>query len=87
MKTWIAMPMMLLTSVVSYGQAVPTAEASIGSGPNVSWVDGTIHYSLTASQLIQDGLYGGSGNITTATNLSGNVGFASTSKKDRKSVV
>lgn len=80
MKTWIAMPMMLLTSVVSYGQAVPTAEASIGSGPNVSWVDGTIHYSLTASQLIQDGLYGGSGNITTATNLSGNVGFASTSK-------
>jgi hypothetical protein len=78
MKIRIVISMMLSVSVASYGQAVPTAVAS-SSGPNMSWVDGTIHYSLTASQLVQDGLYG-SGNVTEATNLSGNFGFVSTSK-------
>jgi hypothetical protein len=79
MKMWIPMSMMLLASAVSYGQAVPTAEASPGSGPTLSWIDGTLHYSLGASQLIQDGLYG-AGNVTGATNLSGSAGYASTSK-------
>ena len=73
------MSMMLLASATLYGQAVPTAEASPGSGPSLSWIDGTVHYSLSASQLIQDGLYGAS-NVTTATNLSGNAGYASMSK-------
>jgi hypothetical protein len=79
MKMWIPMSMMLLASAVSYGQAVPTAEASPSSGPKLSWIDGTVHYSLSASQLIQDGLYG-SGNVTEATNLSGSAGYASLSK-------
>lgn len=79
MKMWIPMSMMLLASVASYGQAVPTAEVSPSSGPALSWIDGTLHYSLGVSQLIQDGLYG-AGNVTGATNLSGSAGYASTSK-------
>jgi hypothetical protein len=79
--------MMLLASATLYGQAVPTAEASTGSGPTLSWIDGTVHYSLSAAELIQDGLYGGAGNITTATNLSGNVGYASMSKETPFSMI
>jgi hypothetical protein len=79
MKMCLPISMMLLASVTSYGQAVPTAEASAGSGPHLSWVDGTVHYSVGASQLIQDGLYG-AGNVTAATNLSGGAGYASLSK-------
>ncbi len=79
MKMWIPVSMMLLASAASYGQAVPTAEASTGSGPSLSWIDGTLHYSLGVSQLIQDGLYG-AGNVTGATNLSGSAGYASMSK-------
>ena len=79
MKMWIPISMMLLASAVSYGQAVPTAEASTGSGPNLSWIDGTVHYSLGLSQLIYDGLYG-SGVVSGSTNLSGNVGYVSMSK-------
>ena len=79
MKMWIPISMMILASAASYGQAVPTAEASTGSGPGLSWIDGTVHYSLGVSQLIQDGLYG-SGNVTGATNLSGSAGYASMSK-------
>ncbi|HMH12767.1 MAG TPA: hypothetical protein VK578_06635 [Edaphobacter sp.] len=79
MKMWISVSMMLAASAASYGQAVPTAEASTGAGPHLSWIDGTIHYSLSASELVQDGLYG-SGNVTGATNLGGNAGYASTSK-------
>jgi hypothetical protein len=79
MKMWVPISMMLFASAVSYGQAVPTAEASPGSGPSLSWIDGTLHYSLGASQLIQDGLYN-AGNVSYATNLSGSAGYASMSK-------
>src|SRR5260370_25447601 len=79
MKMWIERSMLLLAlSSVAYGQAVPTATAWGGStGPGGrSWVDGTVHYALTASELVQLGYYG-SGNVTEATNLSGNVGYVS----------
>jgi hypothetical protein len=79
MKMWIAISTLFLTNAVSYGQAVPTAVASGSSGPMRSWVDGTVHYALTASELVQVGYYG-SGNVTNATTLSGNVGYVSTSK-------
>ncbi len=82
MKMWIERSMLLLAlSSVAYGQAVPTATASGGSsGPGgPSWVDGTVHYALTASELVQLGYYG-SGNVTEATNLSGNVGYVSKSE-------
>ena len=79
MKKWIPVSMMLLASVALHGQAVPTAEASPASGPKLSWIDGTVHYSLGASQLIQDGLYG-SGDISGSTNFTGSAGYASMSK-------
>jgi len=79
MKMWISMSVMFLASAVSYGQAVPTAEATASLGPKLSWIDGTVHYSLGASQLVQDGLYG-AGNVTSATTLSGNAGYVSMSK-------
>ncbi len=82
MKMWIERSILLLAlSSVAYGQAVPTATASGGSsGPGgPSWVDGTVHYALSASELVQLGYYG-SGNVTEATNLSGNVGYVSKSE-------
>jgi hypothetical protein len=79
MKMWIPVSMMLLASAALHGQAVPTAEASSASGPSLSWIDGTVHYSVGISQLIQDGLYQ-SGNVTGSTNLTGSAGYASMSK-------
>jgi len=80
MKMWIAISTLFLMSAVSYGQAVPTAVASSsGVGPVQSWIDGTVHYALSASESVQVGYYG-SGNVTNSTNFSGNVGYVSTSK-------
>ncbi|MCU1222810.1 MAG: hypothetical protein JWQ42_903 [Edaphobacter sp.] len=80
MKMWIAISTLFLTNAVSYGQAAPTAVASPSSSGSVqSWIDGTVHYALTASESVQIG-YFGSGNVTESTNLSGNVGYVSTSK-------
>jgi hypothetical protein len=42
-------------------------------------LDGTLHYSLSASQMVQLGYYG-SGNTTHATSLSGNVSYSNTSE-------
>jgi len=77
--------MLLLLGARSYGQAVPTATASstptpaAAAGPKLSWVDGTVHYALSATELIQFG-YFGSGNVTTSTALSGNVGYVTMSQ-------
>jgi hypothetical protein len=80
MKMWIPVSTLLVTlSTASYGQAVPTAVAPPASGPSQSWIDGTIHYALTASELVQVGYYG-SGNVTEGTNFSGNVGYVSKSQ-------
>jgi hypothetical protein len=76
--------MLLLFGVRSYGQAVPTATATPTStaaganGPRLSWVDGTVHYALSATELIQFGYYG-AGNVASTTALSGNVGYESLS--------
>lgn len=72
--------MLLLCGARSYGQAVPTATASstptpaAASGPRLSWVDGTVHYALSATELVQFGYYG-AGNVVSTTALSGNVGY------------
>src|SRR2546426_942505 len=86
MKTWIPISMMLvaLGCARSFGQATPTATEAVTptpgvSGPKLSWVDGTVHYALTASEVVQLGYYG-SGNTTSSTALSGNVGWASVSE-------
>lgn len=84
--------MLLLLSLRSYGQAVPTATATptpnpaAEAGPRLSWVDGTVHYALNASELVQFGYYG-SGRITSTTALSGNVGYASLSETHPSSLL
>ncbi len=73
--------MVLLTlSAVSQGQATPTAVVSnTNSGWGLPSLDGTVHYALSASEMVQLGYYG-SGNTTQATVLSGNVSYANTSE-------
>lgn len=70
-------------SPVMYGQAAPTAVAS-----NSSWFspllggitpDGTFHYSLSAAEIIEHGLYTNSG-TDASTSLSGNAAYQSTSE-------
>jgi len=70
-----------------YGQADPTAtvSASPGWSPTMPWSDGTIHYALTASELLQFGYYG-SGTVP-ATNLSGNIGYSNMLEKHPFSLV
>jgi len=81
MKTWMPISIMVLAlSAVSYGQATPTA---VASNTSPRWglpsLDGTLHYALSASQLVQFGLYG-SGNTTYGTALSGSVSYANLSE-------
>jgi len=77
--------MLLLLGVRSYGQAAPSATVqqtptpAASAGPKLSWVDGTVHYALSATELFQFGYYG-SGNMTTTTALSGNVGYVTLSQ-------
>lgn len=84
MKTWIPMSMMLVVLCgQGFGQAMPTATETVSStpsssGPKLSWVDGTVHYSLSASEAIQHGIYGSG--TTSSTNLSGSAGWASLSQ-------
>jgi hypothetical protein len=80
MKKWIPISMLLATlNTVSYGQAAPTAVATGSPGSSQSWIDGTIHYSASASEFVQVGYYG-AGNVTAGTNLSGNAGYFSKSQ-------
>ena len=85
MKTWIPISMMLVTlGAQAFGQALPTANEALtplpgGGGPRLSWIDGTVHYSLSGSEFVQLGYYG-SGNTTSTTSLSANVGWVSLSE-------
>ncbi|HEY8996935.1 MAG TPA: hypothetical protein VIM60_03505 [Edaphobacter sp.] len=76
--------MLLLFGARSYGQAAPSATlqqtpAAAGAVPKVSWSDGTLHYALSAAELVQIGYYG-SGNVTSTTALTGNVGYVTLSE-------
>jgi hypothetical protein len=93
MKTWIPISIIAFAlSVAAFGQAIPTATEAITptpagtTGPRLSWVDGTVHYALTLSQIVQLG-YFGSGNTTTSTAVSGNVGYVSLSQWHPTSVL
>ncbi len=84
--------LLIFTAVLSlcpamYGQATPAGVAT-----NTSFVssvvptlgsalsDGEIHYSLSAGEVIQHGLYSGSG-FDSSTNLSGSVGYSKSSER------
>jgi hypothetical protein len=85
MKTWVPISLILIAlSARSFGQAAPTATEVVTSnpsgvtGPRLSWVDGTVHYAVTASEFVQLG-YFGPNNTTSTTAFSGNVGWATES--------
>ncbi|WP_263367322.1 hypothetical protein [Edaphobacter bradus] len=84
MKTGIAiLTAMMSMSAASYGQATPTAVASGGSAlspsQGASVTDGAVHYSLSASEIIQHGLYTSSTTDYT-TSFSGSAGYISSSQ-------
>jgi hypothetical protein len=85
MKTWIPISIVVIALAGrSFGQAAPTAvpvqtETPAGTTtPRLAWVDGTVHYALSGSEILQFGYYG-NGNLTSATALSGLVGYTSLS--------
>ena len=86
MKSWIPISIVVFALAGrSFGQAAPTAvpvQTQAPSGtttPRLSWVDGTVHYALSGSEILQFGYYG-NGNVTSATALSGVVGYTSLSQ-------
>jgi hypothetical protein len=58
--------------------ALPSAPTAGTTAPRISWVDGTVHYSLSATEIVQYG-YFGAGSTTSSTALSGLLGYASMS--------
>jgi hypothetical protein len=84
MKIPIAVSALLLTiSSISHGQAVPagapnTPISSIGSAPSALALDGTLHYALSASEIIQYG-YFGAGEVTHSTALSADAAYTAKS--------
>jgi hypothetical protein len=93
MKTWIPISIVVFALAGrSFGQAAPTAvpvETQTPAGtttPRLSWVDGTVHYALSGSEIVQYGYYG-NGNVTSATALSGILGYTSLSNVHPTSVL
>jgi hypothetical protein len=83
MKIQFAVSALVLTAgAISYGQAIPaggTLMSPSGSGPNLSSLDGVLHYALSASEVVQFGYYG-SGDVTNSTALSGDVSYTAKSQ-------
>jgi hypothetical protein len=83
MKIRIAVSMLVLTmSAISHGQAIPAGGSAMSAGttgPNVTQLDGVLHYAVTASEIIQDGYYG-PGEVTHGTALSGDVAYTAKSE-------
>jgi hypothetical protein len=79
MKLRIFISALFLTAVsISYGQAVPAGVATVSTGPNLSALDGILHYALSASEIVQWG-FDGPGDTTSSTALSGDVAYTSKS--------
>src|SRR5215469_9925615 len=67
-----ATPAGVATSTSFVSSVVPTLGSALG--------DGEVHYSLSAGEVIQHGLYSGSG-TDFSTNLSGSVGYSRSSER------
>ncbi|MDE1178114.1 MAG: hypothetical protein PW789_16170 [Edaphobacter sp.] len=86
MKKLLSISTMLLAfGARGYGQAAPAATptgsttSAADQTPRPWFADGTVHYALSATELFQFGYYG-SGNVTTTTAFSGNVGYMTLSQ-------
>lgn len=69
-----ASALLLMAGSLSYGQAVPAGVASAPADPYLPSLDGIVHYSLTASEIVQLGS-SGAGSTTGTTALSGDVSY------------
>ncbi len=71
----------------SFGQALPAAEASpISTGFELPTIAGTLNYAVSVGETLNWGYYTGSGSVE-GTNLSGDLGYISNSKRDPFSMV
>ncbi len=88
MKIWVGVSALLLSvGSLLYGQAVPnTTISSTGANSSGFPLDGTLHYAMTGSEIVQFGFYG-SGETTSSTNLSGDAAFTSKSETKPFSMV
>ncbi len=73
--------LLLAASSFAQGQAVPAASPAMApsnSGLNLMPLDGVLHYSMSASEVVQFGYYG-PGEVTSSTALSGDVAYTAKS--------
>ena len=76
-----------LSASAAFGQALPAAEASpISTGFALPMTAGTLQYALSASESLYWGYYNTPGTVA-ATNVSGDVAYISSSKRDPFSMV
>ena len=74
-------------TAAAIGQALPAAEASpISTGFALPTTAGTLQYSISASESLSWGYYG-TGGAASASNVTGNLGYISNSKRDPFSAV
>ena len=88
MKCRVLLTVLLITvAPAAFGQALPAAQASpISTGFELPMAAGTLQYAVSASESLDWGYYSNSG-ATEGTNLTGDLGFISTSKRDPFSAV
>ena len=88
MKCCVFLTVLLITvAPAAFGQALPAAQASpISTGFELPMTAGTLQYAVTASESLSWGYYGNSG-AAAATNLTGDLGYISNSKRDPFSAV
>ena len=88
MKCCVFLTVLLITvAPAAFGQALPAAQASpISTGFELPMTAGTLQYAVSASESLSWGYYGNSG-AAAATNLTGDLGYISNSKRDPFSAV
>lgn len=88
MKCCVFLAVLLMTvAPASFGQALPAAEASpISTGFELPTAAGTLNYAVSAGETLSWGYYTGA-SMVESTNLSGDLGYISNSKRDPTSAV
>jgi hypothetical protein len=84
MKCCVFLSALLLMTVApaAFGQALPAAEASpISTGFELPTTAGTLDYALSVGESLTWGYYTGAGTVY-GTNLSGDLGYISSSQRD-----
>jgi hypothetical protein len=81
MKRLMVIAMVVGSTIsVAHGQAIPAGVSEPVWNPTLPSFNGTLHYSLTASEVVQKGFYSG-GDLSASTGVSGNIGYSTTSER------